>query len=110
VRLHGHVLTAQRSSALVSPGVSSPAWTLGEAAASGATLEARRDERVRAGLHNALDEAPIVHWHGLRPPEEADGHPRFAIGPGASYGYDFNVDEPAALFWYDPHAHMRTAV
>jgi FtsP/CotA-like multicopper oxidase with cupredoxin domain len=110
VDLDGHVMSAQRASALVAPGVTSPVWTLGEAAASGATLQARRGARVRVQLRNALDEATIVHWHGLRPPEAADGHPRFAVGPGASYDYAFEVDEPAALYWYHPHAHMRTAV
>ena len=108
--MDGLVLTARRGSALVAPGVSSPVWTLGEEAASGATLSVRSGGRARVQLINELDEATIVHWHGLRPPEHSDGHPRFAIAPGASYSYDFEVNEPASLYWYHPHAHMRTAV
>jgi FtsP/CotA-like multicopper oxidase with cupredoxin domain len=104
------VLTAQHGAALVAPGVTTPVWTLGESAAWGATLLARRGARMRVALHNQLTEPTIVHWHGLRPPEAADGHPRLAVAPGSSYEYDFTVDEPAALYWYHPHAHMRTAI
>lgn len=107
--MDGLTLTARRGTAPVAPGVSSPVWTLGENAATGATLEARRGERVRLVLRNELDEPTIVHWHGLRPPQEADGHPRLAIGPGGRYAYDFVVDDPAGMYWYHPHPHMRTA-
>jgi FtsP/CotA-like multicopper oxidase with cupredoxin domain len=109
-RMDGAVLTARRGQAEVAPGVVSPVWTLGEDAAAGATLVARRGERVRVELRNQLSEPTIVHWHGLRPPESSDGHPRLAIAPGAAYAYDFEVNDPAALYWYHPHAHMRTAV
>ncbi|HEX6909088.1 MAG TPA: multicopper oxidase domain-containing protein [Longimicrobium sp.] len=107
--MDGLTLTARRGTAPVAPGVSSPVWTLGESAATGATLQARRGERVRVELRNELDEPTIVHWHGLRPPQEADGHPRLAIGPGGRYAYDFVVDDPAGTYWYHPHPHMRTA-
>ena len=76
----------------------------------GPTIRLRRGQRVRIRFQNRLGEDSIVHWHGLRPPEHSDGHPRFAIAPGTSYSYDFEVNEPAALYWYHPHAHMRTAV
>ena len=109
VEMDGLTLTARRDVASVAPGASSPVWTLGEKGASGATLRVRSGERVRLALRNELDEPTIVHWHGLRPPQEADGHPRLAIGPGGRYAYDFVVDEPAGMYWYHPHAHMRTA-
>ncbi|HEX6068435.1 MAG TPA: multicopper oxidase domain-containing protein, partial [Longimicrobiaceae bacterium] len=107
--MDGLSLTASRATAEVAPGVMSPVWSLGEAAASGATLQIRRGGRARVDLRNRLDEPTIVHWHGLRPPEASDGHPRLAIGPGESYAYDFEVNEPAGLYWYHPHPHMRTA-
>jgi blue copper oxidase len=103
-------LTAGRASALVAPGVTSAVWSLGEDAGSGVTLEVTRGERAKVRLTNRLDEPTIVHWHGFRPPEAADGHPRFAIDPGESFSYDFEVDEPPGLYWYHPHPHMRTAV
>jgi FtsP/CotA-like multicopper oxidase with cupredoxin domain len=108
--MNGLTLTAARATAEIAPGVISPVWSVGEAAASGATLEIRRGGRARIGLRNHLDEPTIVHWHGLRPPEASDGHPRLAIGPGESYAYDFEVTEPAGLYWYHPHPHMRTAL
>jgi FtsP/CotA-like multicopper oxidase with cupredoxin domain len=60
-------------------------------------------------MRNELTEPTIAHWHGLRPPESADGHPRLAVGPGESYSYDFEVTERAGLYWYHSHAHERTA-
>jgi FtsP/CotA-like multicopper oxidase with cupredoxin domain len=100
-------LTARRASAEIAPGVRSPILTWGEGPV-GPTIEARTGDRARIVVHNQLDQPTIAHWHGLRPPQEADGHPRFAVGPGASYSYDFTVDERAALYWYHPHAHMTT--
>lgn len=68
-----------------------------------------RGERARIRLVNRLDEDTIVHWHGLDVPEAADGHPRFAIPPGAEYSYDFTVRDTPGLYWYHPHPHGRTA-
>jgi len=98
-----------RETFLSSRGVQSPIWTFGEGPV-GPTLEARRGDRARILLRNELPEPTIVHWHGFRPPEAADGHPRFAVQPGESYHYDFVIDEPAGLYWYHPHPHHRTAI
>jgi FtsP/CotA-like multicopper oxidase with cupredoxin domain len=38
-----------------------------------------------------------------------DGHPRHAIGPGASFDYDFPIVQRAGTFWYHPHPHHLTA-
>jgi FtsP/CotA-like multicopper oxidase with cupredoxin domain len=107
--MDGLVLRARRDQAGVAPGVTSPVMTFGEPAATGGTLVARRGSRARITLLNELDESTIVHWHGLRPPEAADGHPRLAVGPGGRYEYDFEVTDPAGMYWYHSHAHMRTA-
>ena len=66
-------------------------------------------QRATITMRNELREPTIAHWHGLRPPESSDGHPRFQVGPGEVYGYDFEVTERAGLYWYHPHAHQRTA-
>jgi FtsP/CotA-like multicopper oxidase with cupredoxin domain len=68
-----------------------------------------RGERATLRLVNQLGEPTILHWHGFRPPEAVDGHPRLAIAPNAHYDYDFVVDEPPGLYWYHPHPHMLTA-
>ncbi len=75
----------------------------------GPTLHGRRGELARITLQNNLPESTIVHWHGALVPEHADGHPRFAIGPGASYQYEFPIVQRAATLWYHPHPHHRTA-
>jgi FtsP/CotA-like multicopper oxidase with cupredoxin domain len=101
-------LTAAEGVAAISPGESSPAW-LFNGLMPGPTLRARRGEEARIQLRNALPEPTIVHWHGLLVPEAADGHPRYAIPPGASYDYAFPIVQRAGTFWYHPHPHHRTA-
>ena len=41
-------------------------------------------------------------------PTTMDGHPRFAIGPGERYRYEFIVDNRAGSYWFHPHPHGRT--
>lgn len=74
----------------------------------GPTLRVRRGERARISLLNELDEPTILHWHGLRVPEAADGHPRLAIGAGERYEYVFDVMDRAGTYWYHAHPHHRT--
>lgn len=74
----------------------------------GPTLRVRRRQRVRVHLDNAIDEPTIVHWHGLYVSEPNDGHPAYAVRPGARYDYDFEVDNRAGLYWYHPHPDRRT--
>jgi FtsP/CotA-like multicopper oxidase with cupredoxin domain len=103
----GLTLTAAETTVAVGERVA-PAWAF-NGSVPGPALQAHRGERVRVDLRNALREPTIVHWHGLHVPEAADGHPRLAVPPGASYAYDFAVEQRAALHWYHPHAHARTA-
>lgn len=87
---------------------SEPAWTF-NGGLPGPTIRARRGERAGILLRNELPEPTIVHWHGLHVPMAMDGHPRLAIAPGATYRYDFAIEQRAGTYWYHPHAHMRTA-
>jgi FtsP/CotA-like multicopper oxidase with cupredoxin domain len=74
----------------------------------GPVIRLRRGHRVRIRFRNQIGEPSIVHWHGLDVPELADGHPRFAVGHGSEYVYDFTVANRAGTYWYHPHPHMRT--
>jgi FtsP/CotA-like multicopper oxidase with cupredoxin domain len=74
----------------------------------GPTIRVRRGQRVRLDLFNHLNESTIIHWHGLHVPDTMDGHPRFAIGPGAQFRYEFVVDNRAGSYWFHPHPHGRT--
>ena len=74
----------------------------------GPTIRVRRGQRVRLDLFNHLSESTIIHWHGLHVPDTMDGHPRFAIDPGARFRYEFVVDNRAGSYWFHPHPHGRT--
>ncbi len=67
-----------------------------------------KGQRVQVRLKNDLSDPTIIHWHGLLIPEEMDGHPRYAIAPGASYDYDFQVINRAGMYWFHPHPHQLT--
>jgi FtsP/CotA-like multicopper oxidase with cupredoxin domain len=74
----------------------------------GPTFRVRPGQRVRIRFDNALAEDSIVHWHGLDVSVENDGHPRFAVGPGDHYAYDFQVTNRPGTYWYHPHPDRRT--
>ena len=74
----------------------------------GPILRVRQGQRVRVRFTNDLPEPSIVHWHGLSVPDDMDGHPRFAIGAGQSYTYDFQVVNRAGTYWFHPHPHGLT--
>lgn len=73
------------------------------------TLVLRPGQRVRVAFENALDEATIVHWHGLLVDTRNDGAGMALATPGAGYAYDFEVRNRGALYWYHPHPHGLTA-
>jgi len=74
----------------------------------GPIFRVRKDQRVQIRLNNELPDRTTVHWHGLRIPEDMDGHPRDAVGPGKSYQYDFQVINRAGTYWFHPHPHGLT--
>ena len=74
----------------------------------GPIFRVKQGQRVQVRLKNELPDPTIIHWHGLRIPEDMDGHPRYAIAPGASYEYDFQVINRAGTYWFHPHPHQLT--
>ena len=79
---------------------------------AGPIIRVKRGQKARITFNNNLpskDERSIIHWHGLMLPEDMDGHPRFAIAPGQSYAYEFEVSNRAGTYWFHPHPHGRTA-
>lgn len=75
----------------------------------GPTLRASRGERVQVNVHNALDEATTVHWHGMHLPAKMDGGPHQMIPSGATWSPTWRIDQPVATLWYHPHPHGTTA-
>jgi FtsP/CotA-like multicopper oxidase with cupredoxin domain len=103
----GVTLRAAPGAAGILPGKTTQAWMY-NGLLPGPTFAARRGDRVSISYTNGLSEPSITHWHGLLPDHANDGHPRQAVGSGASYAYDFTIDQRAALHWYHPHPHMLT--
>lgn len=103
------LLRAQEQSAEIAPGVMARVWSPGPGPV-GPTIEGRTGDQLRIRLDNALPESTILHWHGLRVPEAADGHPRLAIAPGGRYDYDVPLIDRAGTYWYHSHAHHRTGI
>lgn len=64
-------------------------------------------ERFRVGLANKVDEAALLHWHGLTPPNNQDGVPGVTqplLQPDASYDYDFTVALPGTNWMHSHHS------
>jgi FtsP/CotA-like multicopper oxidase with cupredoxin domain len=85
-----------------------PGWLINGSLPS-PLLRVRRGETFDVLLANGVPDPLILHWHGLTPPESADGHPRFAIKTHGVYQYRFTVDNRAGAYWYHSHSHMRIA-
>ena len=66
--------------------------------------------KLRIYFHNNLAEDSVIHPHGLRVPEDCDGQPMQAIGPGETKIYEFQViDRAGPLLVPSPpaYAHRR---
>ena len=75
----------------------------------GPILRVKSGTKLRIYFHNNLAEDSVIHPHGLRVPENCDGTPMQAIGPGETKIYEFQVIDRAGPYWFHPHPHMRTA-
>jgi FtsP/CotA-like multicopper oxidase with cupredoxin domain len=75
----------------------------------GPILRVKSGTQLRLYFHNELAEDSVIHPHGLRVPEDCDGQPMHAIGPGETKIYEFQVIDQAGPHWFHPHPHMRTA-
>ena len=115
-------LQAMRGEVSILPGKATRVWTYqgqvtkGDPASLqtlpgsylGPILRVRKGQTVRIAFTNNLPEQSIVHWHGLHVPDDMDGHPRHAIGPGQTYVYQFQVLNRAGTYWFHPHPHKIT--
>lgn len=70
-------------------------------------LRMKRGEKAVIDVENRLDEASVVHWHGLRIANAMDGVPYLTQHPieaGRSFRYEFTPPD-AGTFWYHPHCN-----
>lgn len=75
----------------------------------GPTLRLPSTSVTRAEVHNTLDQAISVHWHGLVVPGDVDGGPHQMVQPGDTWTPELPVDQPPATVWYHSHTHQKTA-
>lgn len=71
----------------------------------GPTLRVKQGDELKVRLVNNLDQATVIHWHGLRLPNAMDGVPHLTqkpIEPGQSFDYHFAPPD-AGTFWYHTH-------
>jgi hypothetical protein len=116
-------LTAGRATLPIFSGAETPVWRYQPSVREGSVesiqvlsnsclgpiFRVKQGQRVQVRLKNELPDPTIIHWHGLLIPEEMDGHPRYAIAPGESFEYDFQVINRAGMYWFHPHPHQLTA-
>ncbi len=116
-------LTAGRAALPIFSGAETPVWRYQSSVREGSAesiqelsgsylgpiFRVKTGQRIQVRLKNDLPDPTIIHWHGLLIPEEMDGHPRYAIAPGESFEYVFQVINRAGMYWFHPHPHQLTA-
>lgn len=75
----------------------------------GPTLILRKGQTANMMVTNLISDSTTVHWHGLHVAAVNDGGPHTFIPPGQMWMPRFPVMNDAALYWYHPHLHKRTA-
>ncbi|HSH13173.1 MAG TPA: multicopper oxidase domain-containing protein, partial [Desulfurivibrionaceae bacterium] len=75
----------------------------------GPTLYFREGDLARIRVHNAMEIATSVHWHGLLVPPAMDGVPFVTqppIAPGATFTYEFPIRQ-SGTYWYHSHSGLQ---
>ncbi len=71
----------------------------------GPTLRVRQGDELKVRLVNDLDQATVIHWHGMRIPNAMDGVPFLTqkpVEPRGTFDYRFTPPD-AGTFWYHTH-------
>ncbi len=92
----------------ISEGKTVMAWGFNQQV-PGPVIKAKVGDTVVVKLSNKLNEATMVHWHGITLPASMDGThgTQKPIEPGEVFEYRFTVNE-AGTFWY--HSHYNETV
>lgn len=91
-------------------GKKTPAWSF-NGSVPGPTIEAKVGDRVIIHFKNSLPEPTTIHWHGVRVPNNMDGHTIMmsSVPAGGTFDYDYQVQVPGT-FWYHPHVRSDDQV
>src|SRR6185295_8034726 len=92
----------------ISKGKKNRAWGFNNTI-PGPVLRAKKGDKIAVKVKNELQEATVVHWHGIRLPAAMDGtdNTQRPIQPGEEFEYCFTVPD-AGTFWY--HSHQNETV
>ena len=66
-------------------------------------------DQLTLNVHNTLDEATSIHWHGILLPWQMDGVPGISfagIDAGQSFTYQFKPQQ-AGTYWYHSHSGLQ---
>lgn len=74
----------------------------------GPSIRVYRHRPTHILIHNQLNTATTVHWHGLEIDGQMDGGPQNIIQPNQRNRVHFTPDQPAATCWFHPHTHGQT--
>ncbi|HET9056339.1 MAG: multicopper oxidase domain-containing protein [Sediminibacterium magnilacihabitans] len=75
----------------------------------GPTIRVNTGTNANINFQNNLSEKSNIHWHGLKIPDDMDGHPEAIVNSGSSFNYQFVINQRAGLNWYHPHPDGATA-
>ena len=71
----------------------------------GPELRYRQGDQLDVRLENGMEDGALVHWHGVRVPNQMDGVSILSqevVPPGGHYDYKFALPD-AGTFWYHSH-------
>ena len=75
----------------------------------GKTFIVNKGDDINLQFTNSLQQVTNVHWHGLLIPSAMDGFPSSVTQPGATFQYQFKINQRAGTYWYHPHPDGLTA-
>ena len=76
----------------------------------GPTLFLKKGDNINMTVNNQLVDTTTLHWHGLHVAPVNDGGPHNMIMSMGSWNPQFKIMNNAAMYWYHPHLHMKTAM
>lgn len=85
-----------------------PAMTI-NGSIPGPTLRFREGDQAVIHVHNKMDIATSVHWHGILLPNDQDGVPYLTyapIAPSTTFTYRFPITH-AGTYWYHSHSGLQ---
>ena len=98
-------LTASKFPWDIAPGKTITAWGFNNQIPA-PVLRADIGDTMIIRVKNELEEATVIHWHGLRIPSSMDGTGvvQEPINPGETFEYRFQLPD-AGTFWFHAHAN-----